>query len=195
MTAFGSETSRRGDYRMAVITDRSTKRPILNIAHLGHGTLECVDIASTRRFYEEVLGLDVVQTSPISLLIRKGYDHTYAVVETGKAAKGQSLMSHNGLDVESPEAVDRCYEQLMQVKDEYAIRKIQRPHKQHGNYAFYFMDLDGNWWEIVAVSPGGYANAFRDKSYDLTGRHDLDIERSTHLNDPEARAKIAENES
>ncbi len=176
---------------MAGITDRSIKGPILDIARLGHGTLECVDIGKTRRFYEEVLGLDVVQTSPISLLIRKGYDHTYAVVETGKSAKGQGLMSHNGLDVESPEAVDRCYEQLMQVKDEYAIRKIQRPHKQHGNYAFYFMDLDGNWWEIVAVTPGGYANAFRDRSYDLTGRHDLDVGRLTHLNDPEARAKIA----
>jgi catechol 2,3-dioxygenase-like lactoylglutathione lyase family enzyme len=176
---------------MPGITDHSTKTPILDIARLGHGTLECVDLVKTRRFYEEVLGLDVIQTSPISLLIRKGYDHTYAVVETGKAAKGQGLMSHNGLEVGSQEAVDRCYEQLMKIKDQYAIRKIQHPHRQHGNYAFYFMDLDGNWWEIVAVTPGGYANAFRDKNYDLTGRHDLNLERSAHTNDPETRAKIA----
>jgi catechol 2,3-dioxygenase-like lactoylglutathione lyase family enzyme len=176
---------------MPTITDRSTKRPVLDIARLGHGTLESVDIAKTRRFYEEVLGFDVIQTSPISLLIRKGYDHTYAVVETGRGAAEQELLNHNGLEVEGNEAVDRCYEQLMGVKDEYGIRKLQRPHKQHGNYAFYFMDLDGNWWEIVSVGPGGYADMFRESSYDLTGRHDLQIAKSTHVSDPETRARLA----
>jgi catechol 2,3-dioxygenase-like lactoylglutathione lyase family enzyme len=175
---------------MPAITDRSNKPPVLDVLRLGHGTLECVDIAKTRRFYEEVLGFDIVQTSPISLLIRKGFDHTYAVVETGRTVE-QPLLNHNGLEVVGETAVDRCYEQLMQVKDEYGIRKIQKPHKQHGNYAFYFMDLDGNWWEIVSVGPGGYADAFRDRGYDLTGRHDIDIPKSTHVNDPEVRARIA----
>ncbi|MBF6568934.1 MAG: VOC family protein [Candidatus Binataceae bacterium] len=178
---------------MPRITDRSINKPVLDITRLGHGTLECVDIAKTRRFYEEVLGLDVVQTSPISLLIRKGYDHTYAVVETGKVANEQDLMNHNGLEVIGDAAVDSSYERLLQIKDEYGIRKLQRPHKQHGNYAFYFMDLDGNWWEIVSVGPGGYADAFTDKSYDLTGRHDLNLSRSSHMNDPQVRARTSGN--
>jgi catechol 2,3-dioxygenase-like lactoylglutathione lyase family enzyme len=174
------------------ITERSTRPPLLNeIRRLGHGTLECVDLARTRRFYEEVLGLDVIQTSPISLMIRKGYDHVYAVVETGKAAREQDIMNHNGLEVEGDEAVDRCYEKLMAVQDEYGLRKIQKPHKQHGNYAFYFMDLDGNWWEIVSVGPGGYASALYDKNYDITGRHDLDLGRTGHVNDPAIRARIS----
>jgi catechol 2,3-dioxygenase-like lactoylglutathione lyase family enzyme len=175
---------------MPAITDRSTKPPVLNITRLGHGTLECIDIARTRRFYEEVLGFDVVQTSPISLLIRKGFDHTYAVVETGRSVD-QELLNHNGLEVQGDAAVDDCYQRLLKVQDEYGIRKIQKPHKQHGNYAFYFKDLDGNWWEIVSVGPGGYADAFRDRSYDLTGRHDIEIPKSTHVNDPEVRARIA----
>ena len=161
----------------------------------GHGTLECVDIKKTRRFYEEVLGLEVIQTSPISLMIHKGYDHAYAVVETGKASKEQEMMNHNGLEVEGDEAVNRCYEQLMAVKDEYNLRKVQKPHKQHGNYAFYFMDLDGNWWEVVSVGPGGYAAAFTDKNYDITGRHDLDLGRSGHVNDPAIRARVTGEQS
>jgi catechol 2,3-dioxygenase-like lactoylglutathione lyase family enzyme len=180
---------------MPAITDRSTKGPILDIVRLGHGTLESVDLAKTRRFYEEVLGFDVVQTSPISLLIRKGYDHTYAVVETGREAVEQELLNHNGLEVEGNDAVDRCYQQLMEVKDEYGVRKLQRPHKQHGNYAFYFMDLDGNWWEVVSVGPGGYADAFRDRNYDLTGRHDVQIPKSTHVNDPEVRARLTRDDA
>ena len=38
----------------------STAEPLLKTARLGHGTLECVDIGRTRRFYEEVLGLEVL---------------------------------------------------------------------------------------------------------------------------------------
>jgi catechol 2,3-dioxygenase-like lactoylglutathione lyase family enzyme len=173
------------------ITERSTRPPILTeIKRLGHGTLESVDLQKTRRFYEEVLGLDVIQTSPISLMVRKGYDHVYAVVETGKAAKEQDMLNHNGLEVEGDEGVNRTYEQLMAVKDEYGLRKIQKPHRQHGNYAFYFMDLDGNWWEIVSVGPGGYADTFHDKSCDLTGRHDLDLGRSGHVHDPAVRQRL-----
>ncbi|MGH7907365.1 MAG: VOC family protein [Candidatus Binataceae bacterium] len=179
---------------MPAITDRSNRKPVLSISRLGHGTLECADIGKTRRFYEEVLGLDVIQTSPISLLIRKGFDHTYAVVETGKAAKGMDLMNHNGLEVGSPEEVDRAYNQLLQIQEEYGIHKIQKPHKQHGDYAFYFTDLDGNWWEIVAVEQDGYAIGFRDSSFDLTGRHDLDSVRSGHVHDADVRSRFSREE-
>jgi hypothetical protein len=40
------------------ITDRSTKKSLLEIARRGHGMRECMDICTTLRFYEEVLGLE-----------------------------------------------------------------------------------------------------------------------------------------
>ena len=40
--------------------------PALKLNFLSHGTLESRDLAFSRRFYEEFLGLDVIQTSPIS---------------------------------------------------------------------------------------------------------------------------------
>ncbi|HEX4193299.1 MAG TPA: VOC family protein, partial [Stellaceae bacterium] len=49
--------------------------PALKLNFLSHGTLDSIDIAFSRKFYEEFLGLEVVQTSPISLMIRLGGDH------------------------------------------------------------------------------------------------------------------------
>ena len=71
---------------MASIGDTATPAeqeqptPALKLNFLSHGTLESRDLAFSRRFYEEFLGLDVVQTSPISLLIRLGGPNTIAVV-------------------------------------------------------------------------------------------------------------------
>lgn len=177
---------------MAVITDRATKPPLLDIKRIGHGTLESRDLVKTRRFYEEVLGFDVIQTSPRSLLIRKGLNHSYAVVENPKLDREMSRLNHNGLDVPSREAVDRAYQLLAQVKDEYDIHKLSHPAEQHGDYAFYFQDLDGNWWEIVAVdeSANGYVSIFSDPSFDLTGRHELDGVVKGHVHDAVDRERF-----
>jgi len=179
---------------MPTITDRAKTEPLLKTVRLGHGTLECIDIVKTRRFYEEVLGLEAIQTSPLSLMIRKGTNHTYAVVETGKADKEMPMLNHNGLDVGSPEEVDAAYELLQHVKEAYGVRKIQKPRRAHGDYAFFFCDLDGNWWEIVAVRPGGYAADFGEEDRDLTGRHEFDALRGSvthiHTHDAEFRATL-----
>src|SRR5205085_11527874 len=85
------------------------KAPALKLEFLSHGTLESRDLAFSRRFYEEFLGLDVVQTSPISLLIRLGGPNTIAVVYSKKAAGEMNLLNHNGLDVRTKDEVDEAY--------------------------------------------------------------------------------------
>jgi catechol 2,3-dioxygenase-like lactoylglutathione lyase family enzyme len=168
---------------------------------MNHGTLACIDIAKTRRFYEEVLGLDVIQTSPRSLMVRKGGDHVYAVVELPVAnlKPDMDMLNHNGFEVDSPEAVNDAYETIKRVKDEWGIKKIMPPRTMHGDHTFYFMDMDGNWWEIVSSHPGGYVADFSNPEADMTGRHDLadwiDIwhreKRLMHMHDPEVRQKAA----
>ncbi|MGE3936427.1 MAG: VOC family protein, partial [Rhodospirillaceae bacterium] len=39
---------------------------------LSHGTLECRDLAASRKFYEEFLGLETVFHGKRTMLIRKG---------------------------------------------------------------------------------------------------------------------------
>jgi hypothetical protein len=67
-------------------TEKTDKpSPALKLNFLSHGTLESRDLAFSRKFYEEFLGLDVVQTSPISLLIRLGGPNAIAVVYSKQA--------------------------------------------------------------------------------------------------------------
>lgn len=55
---------------MPGITHRSTRPPQVKTRLLSRGTLECRDIAASRRFYEEALGLEVAQQAPVALFIR-----------------------------------------------------------------------------------------------------------------------------
>src|SRR5438874_6162630 len=135
-----------------------TDDPLIKSRLMSHGTLHSVDIQESRRFYEEVLGLEVIQQAPLGLLIRCGSDHSYVLAETGKPSN-MDFLSHNGIDVASRAEVDQAYETLTRVKDEYGISHLKPPMYQHGAYSFYFQDRDGNWWEIVAGSGNGYRYA------------------------------------
>src|SRR5438128_8361927 len=106
----------------------------LNLNFLSHGTLESRDLAFSRRFYEEFLGLEVVQTSPISLLIRLGGPNTIAVVYS-KQAREMNLLNHNGLDVGTKEEVDEVHRIVAAQAEKWHLKKISKPHLQHGTYS------------------------------------------------------------
>ena len=137
----------------------NTKPALGCIRFLSHGTLEARDLDKTREFYENCLGLEVVRTSPRSLMIRLGGNNTIAVVQNPKKP-AMPLLNHNGLDVATREDVERCHQELEANKDKWGIQKITKPADQHGTYSFYFSDLDENWWEILTNPPGGYAWMF-----------------------------------
>ncbi len=69
---------------MPAITHRSTREPAIKSRFLSHGTLKITDVTATRRFYEEVLGLEVVQPMMAALYVRLGGDHTYVCVESSR---------------------------------------------------------------------------------------------------------------
>lgn len=134
---------------------------------LSHGTLGCRDLEKSRRFYEEFLGIETTQTSPISLMIRLGTEHVYAVVQIKNKEK-MPRHYHNGLDVESVEDVDRAYETVVAQAEKWGLTDISRPVEQHGTYSFKFWDMDENCWEILSNPPRGYSWIFEQG--DLEGR-------------------------
>lgn len=172
-----------------------TTEPLLPIQMISHGTLTSLDLQESRRFYEEVLGLEVIQVSTVSMLARKGSDHVYVIVENQQPST-MGMFDHNGLDVADRESVDRAYAILTSKKSEYGLGRITKPLDQHGAYSFYFADRDGNWWEIVHARPRGYASLYDDPARDLTGRTDVDPEVFEHTGSDEytetLRAKNAE---
>ena len=154
----------------------ATRKPALKLEFLSHGTLESRDLGFSRKFYEEFLGLEVVQTSPISLLIRLGGPNTIAVVYS-KQPHEMNLLNHNGLDVRSKEEVDEAYRTVCAEAEKWRLKKISKPHLQHGTYSFFFWDGDDNCWEILTNPEGGYSWLFEQGDQEGKGHLDRNFKR------------------
>lgn len=152
------------------MSDAATARSAQSAPHIGanflsHGTIETRDLNRARTFYEEMFGFEVRQTSKISLMLRLNSSTTIACVQTRGPTKA-GLYSHFGLDMATREDVDAAYETAQRLKDAYGIKKLTSPVDQHGTYAFYIVDADENWWEILTNPPNGYSYVFDLKDED-----------------------------
>ena len=143
----------------------------LKLNFLSHGTIETTDTEKSRKFYEDFLGLEVIRTSPISLLLRLGGTNVLACVEVKEKVE-MPMLNHNGLDVLTKADVDEAYRVAEAQSKKWGIKKITRPLDQHGTYAFFICDPDDNWWEILTNPEGGYSWMF-DRG-EQTGRGHLD---------------------
>jgi len=119
-----------------------------------HGTMEVRDLARSRRFYEEFLGLECVRHHPSALMVRKNQYFAVVAIQVGDKVHPLHVLNHWGVDVASREEVDRAHTLAQEHKDTYGIRRIMPVTDQHGAYSFYLEDLDGNWWEIQHVPAG-----------------------------------------
>jgi catechol 2,3-dioxygenase-like lactoylglutathione lyase family enzyme len=152
--------TRHGGSMMSTTIEKSAVEPAVKLKFLSHGTLTSRDLEASRRFYTEFLGLEVIRTSPISLMIRLGGLHTYAVVEQKNKQDEMQLLYHNGLDVETQEEVDEVHRIACEQADKWGLHKISKPVLQHGTYSFYFWDADENCWEILTNPERGYTWLF-----------------------------------
>jgi hypothetical protein len=157
-------------------TTTATTQPALKLKFLSHGTLESGDLDFSRKFYEEFLGLEVVQTSKISLMIRLGGKQCIAVVFTKRPTE-MGLLNHNGLDVETQEEVDEAHRIAVAEAAKWKLHKITKPVLQHGTYSFYFWDADENCWEILSNPEGGYDWLFKVGDQTGKGHHDRNFKR------------------
>ncbi len=143
------------------------KAPVIKSRMLSHGTLGSTDLEATRRFYEEFLGLEVIRTSKVSMMVRRGSDHVYVVVKQREPTP-MPRIHHNGIDVDSDGDVDRAHRDCVEQAATWGLTGITEPIQQHGTYSFHFQDRDGNAWEILSNPRGGYQWIFEQG--DLEGR-------------------------
>jgi catechol 2,3-dioxygenase-like lactoylglutathione lyase family enzyme len=115
---------------------------------LSHGTLLCRNLANTRTFYEEFLGLDVVRHAKPAMMVRLNSGMYIVCVCIGENVPNQHVLTHWGLNVATREEVDAAHAAAVAAQETYGIRKIQSVRERHGAYGFYMQDLDFNWWEI-----------------------------------------------
>ncbi len=163
---------------MADTDTETTVEPALRTRFLSHGTLGSRDLERSRKFYTEFLGLETVRTSNISLLVRLGGDHAYAVVRNKKLGE-MPRINHNGLDVADDAEVDRSYDTVLADQEKWGLHRITKPVVQHGTYSFHFWDRDDNCWEILSNPGGGYSWLFERGDQEGKGHQARGYDRPT----------------
>lgn len=120
--------------------------------HLGlrHLALRVTNLARSRMFYEQLLGMKVVWEPDVdNVYLSSGMDNLalHQISKSELAAyqppKAQ-LLDHIGVLLESPQAVDRMFQAVEPAIGRFG-GAIAKPPKQHrdGSYSFYFSDPDG----------------------------------------------------
>lgn len=155
----------------------SQVKSVIKSKFLSHGTLGSKDLEATRKFYTEFLGLEVIRTSRISLMVRLGGDHVYAVVQS-KKKDDMPRLNHNGIDVETDADVDAAHRSVIDGEREWGLYNVTAPVEQHGTYSFHFWDADGNTWEILSNPKGGYTWIFEHGDLDGKGHFDKAFRKS-----------------
>lgn len=128
---------------------------------LSHGTVECTDMAATRRFFTEFLGLDIHRPVPEAQYVYRGGPWTVVCVcVDGGDAKDQTPDNHFKLAVGSPAEVDAAHAAAVAHATDFGIRKIGDILEIDGRRAFRLQDLNATWWEIVDVDLAHYDALF-----------------------------------
>ena len=118
-----------------------------------HGTLECVDLDASVKFYKEGLGLDVVTHVPtvkphdIKYPSTPWYIASLEIPE--KNRKYLTLLQRYTVAVDSPSALTSAHDELQNRRDEFAITAIDAIEDIVDGQAFLLSDLNRNWWEIA----------------------------------------------
>jgi catechol 2,3-dioxygenase-like lactoylglutathione lyase family enzyme len=134
---------------------------LISGTRLSHGTIECQDTLTSRRFYQEVLGLGSVRPLAEAQYLWSGGPWSLVCVAIGDEPKPQGVENRFCLRVETAAEVDAARAAALDAQAEHRIREIGPIGERDGIRSFVLHDLDGNWWEISNAGGAYYDEVFR----------------------------------
>jgi catechol 2,3-dioxygenase-like lactoylglutathione lyase family enzyme len=115
-----------------------------------HGTLQCDDIERSRRFYVEVLGLEIAAGFSTAQYIKHPSTPWYVVVLQRSPRQYLAPVNRFTLQMASAAAVEQAHREFAARKNELALTELGKLESTDGKANFIFSDLDKNWWELTS---------------------------------------------
>jgi len=117
---------------------------------LTHGTLACGDVAASKRFYADVLGLEVHDAYGDRVVYIKHPARKHFIV----CARRSEFQTHTPnfrftLTLGSAAEVRAAHDRLA-TAPEVGVTELRAMQTENGRTFFFVSDPDKNWWEIAA---------------------------------------------
>ena len=143
-------------------------KPLIDLPFLSHGHATLRDVEESIRFYRNFLGLDVVKTSPRTLVARLGSNTAIVGVTLGekglaKANRPWLENAHFGFDLPTADEVKEARELALQHQDNFNILNVGDLFDGDEGLSFMLVDQDGNYWEILENPESGYSHYFANE--------------------------------
>ncbi len=121
---------------------------------LTHGTITCLSLDNSRRFYREVLGLDVVSPSPsVKPSYIKHPATPWYVVSLERPPKMRVPLTPSQryvLQVESVAALVEAHRWLKAEGERLGVTELDEIEENEKSVWFLLSDPDRNWWEVAS---------------------------------------------
>jgi catechol 2,3-dioxygenase-like lactoylglutathione lyase family enzyme len=114
-----------------------------------HGTLQCDDIERSRRFYTEVLGLEIAAGFNAAQYIKHPAAPWYIVVLKRSPRQYLAPVNRFTLKVNSPVEVEAAHREFTANGNSVGVTEFGKLETSNGTTRFIFSDVDKNWWELT----------------------------------------------
>jgi catechol 2,3-dioxygenase-like lactoylglutathione lyase family enzyme len=121
-----------------------------------HGTIECVNLRASVKFYKEALGLDVIThvptVRPHDIKHRSTPWYVVSLEIPEKNRKYLTALQRHTVTVESRSALTDAHKELQSRSEEFRITAVEGIRDTADGQSFLLSDLDRNWWEIAYLN-------------------------------------------
>jgi catechol 2,3-dioxygenase-like lactoylglutathione lyase family enzyme len=114
-----------------------------------HGTLQCDNVERSRRFYVEVLGLEIAAGFNTAQYIKHPASPWYVVVLQRSPRQYLAPVNRFTLQIGSAAEVEQAHREFETKGSQLGITELGKLESANGKASFIFSDLDKNWWELT----------------------------------------------